>query len=919
MRLTRRIWLGGLAAAAVAAAMLLPAPAWAGFGIKRWEAGTCTSAGCTKTTPNEFYTQAAGHPRFGITDFELNTNPTTGAPEGKIKELRVDIPPGLSVNPFATPQCTPTQLTSAIGCPSDTQVGEARLKVHFLAVIPAEITAPVYNMEPPPGTPLEAAFTPAPGEFVHIVGGIDWSGDYHEFFTIQKIPNGIAELVESRLIFFGEKELGGELPFITMPSSCLGPQTSHLKVASYEGGEDSSSFTTPVGVSGCDKVPFKSQIAVAPATAQSDRPDAATVEVKLPQNADANGINSSTVDDAHVTLPEGMTLNPSAANGLEACSDAQFGNGTTNPVQCPAGSQIGTVTIETPNLPPGSLTGGVYVGQPLENEPQDGPLAPESGREYRIFMDGEAPGYGVSVRLLGMVSASAASGRLTTAVLENPQIPFRDFIVKLDGSHVPLANPLLGTPTAGAPGAGASCGLASPSAVFAPYSANPPSLSLAGSPFAVDFDGKGGACPSPLPFAVGQSAQSQPSTGGSATSFTLGLTREDGNQYMSRVATTLPPGLVAKVPAVVQCGEAEAASDKCPAASQIGTASVSAGSGPNPLTLSGAVYFTGPYAGAPFGLLVAVPAEKVGPYDYGTVLTRATVSIDPYSARVTVASTLPTIVGGVPLRLKAITVSVDRPGFMLNPTNCGVLATETLLTSTFGQSALVSTPFQATNCGALPFKPLFSASTSAKTSRRNGASLTVKVGYPAGPQANIRSVFAQLPKQLPSRLSTLNKACPQATFNADPAACPPQSRVGSAGATTPTLPGALTGTAFFVSNGGAAFPNLDIVLNGPNRIEIVLVGATNIARGITSSTFASIPDVPVSSFELKLPTGPFSALTAHGSLCAQRLFMSTTIAAQNGAAVRQNTRIRVAGCRHRHHRHRHHRRHRHRHHRHRHR
>lgn len=917
MRLTRRIWLGGLAAATVTAAVLLPAPAWAGFGIKRWEAGTCTSAGCTKTTLNEFYTQAAGHPPFGITDFELNTNSTTGAPEGKIKELRVDIPPGLSVNPLATPQCKLSELASLTGCPPDTQVGEARLKIHFFAIIPAEITAPVYNMEPPPGAPLEAAFTPAPGEFVHIVGGIDWSGDYHEFFTIKEIPNGIAELVESKLIFFGKEEMGGQLPYLTLPSSCAGQQTSYLQVRSYQEEQDSASFTTPVGVNGCDKVPFKSEIAVTPATAQSDRPDAATVEVKLPQNADANGINSSTLADSHVTLPEGMTLNPSAANGLQVCNDAQFGKGTANPVQCPAGSQIGTVTVETPNLPPGSLTGGVYVGQPLQSEPQDGPSAPESGREYRIFLDAEAPRYGVSVRLLGMVSASTASGRLTTAVLENPPVPFSDLVVKLDGPHVPLANPLLGAPAPGAPGAGASCGLATPSAVFAPYSANPPALSLTGSPFAVDFDGKGGACPSPLPFAVGQSAQSQPNTGGSATSFTMSLVREDGNQYISKLATTLPPGLVAKVPAVVQCGEAEAAANKCPAASQIGTASVSAGSGPNPLTLSGAVYFTGPYAGAPFGLLVAVPAEKVGPYDYGTVLTRAAVSIDPYSARVTVSSALPTIVGGVPLRLKAITVSVNRPGFMLNPTNCGVLATETLLTSTFGQSALVSTPFQATNCGALPFKPLFSASTSAKASRRNGASLTVRVGYPVGSQANTRSVFAQLPKQLPSRLSTLNKACPQATFAADPAACPPQSRVGSASATTPTLPGALTGTAFFVSNGGAAFPNLDIVLNGPNGIVIVLVGATNIARGITSSSFASIPDVPVSSFELHLPTGPFSALTAHGSLCAKRLFMPTTITAQNGAVVRQNTRIRVAGCHHR--RHRHHHRHHHKRHRHRHR
>jgi hypothetical protein len=877
MRLTARIWLA--AGLSLVLATAVPAGAQAGFGIAKWEAGTCTSPGCTAENPKEFYTQAAGHPPDGITDFELKTNPTTGAPEGHIKELRVDIPIGLSVNPFAVPQCTQAQLESLAGCPLTTKVGEAQLKVHLLSVIPAEITAPVFNMVPPPGKPLEAAFTPAPGEFVHIVGGIDWSGDYHEFFTIKEIPHGLAELVESRLIFFGQSELGGELPFITMPSTCLGPQTTFLKVASYEGAEDAKSFTTPVGASGCGEVPFKPAIAVTPSTTQSDRPDGATVEVKVPQNPDPNGINSSTLQDAHVTLPEGMTLNPAAANGLEACTDAEFGRGTERPITCPPGSQIGTATVETPNLPAKALIGAVYVGQPLTNDPVSGP---ESGQEYRIFIDAEAPRYGVSVRLLGSVKANATTGQLTTAVLENPQVPFSDFIVNLGGPHVPLANPL-------------RCGPAVAGAVLLPYS-SPAAASLLSSPFTVDFDGKGGACPSPLPFALGQGAHVQPTTGGSTSSFTLDLARQDGQQYVSKLATTLPPGLVAKVPSVPLCAEPQAAQGKCPAASKIGTVTVSVGAGSNPLTLSGTVYFTGPYAGAPYGLLVAVPAEKVGPFNYRTILTRATINIDPHTARVTVASTLPTIVGGAPLRLRTLRVTVDHPNFVLNPTNCATLATETLLTSTFGSTQLVSTPFQATACDALPFAPRFGASTNAKASRKNGASLTVKVGYPTGAQANVKSVFAQLPKQLPSRLSTLNKACAEATFNANPAACPRESNVGTAAVTTPVLPGVLTGNAYFVSHGGAAFPDLDIVLRSPGGVEVILVGNTNITGGITSSTFASVPDVPVSSFELKLPTGPFSALTANGNLCAKPLVMPTTITAQNGKVVKQNTHIAVSGC-----------------------
>lgn len=884
MRSKSRIWLIGMA---FAVAALMPATAQGAFGIHKWEAGTCTSPDCTAENPKEFYTQAAGHPPDGITDFELNTSSPMGAPEGRIKELRVDIPVGLSVNPFAVPQCKQAELESLAGCPPASEVGEARLKVHVLKVIPIEeIKALVYNMEPPPGRPLEAAFTPAPGEFVHIVGGIDWSGDYHEFFTIKEIPNGLAELVDSRLIFFGPNELGGELPFITMPSTCLGPQTTFLKVVSYEGEEDSKSFTTPVGASGCGEIPFEPEVAVTPSSTQSDQPDAATIEVKVPQIADPTKINSSTLKDAHVTLPEGMTLNPAAATGLEACTDAQFGRGTENAVACPAGSQIGTVTVETPNLPAKTLTGAVYVGQPLSNDPVSGP---ESGQEYRIFIDAEAPRYGVSVRLLGSVSANASTGQLTTAVLENPQVPFSDFIVTLGGPHVPLANPL-------------RCGPATGSALLAPYS-GAPAANVFSAPFDVDFDGKGKACPSPLPFALSQSTAVHPTTGGSTSSFTLSLSRGDGQQYVSRVSTTLPPGLVAKIPSITLCGEAEATQHKCPAASQIGTVTVAVGAGLTPLTLSGTVYLTGPYAGAPYGLLVAVPAEKIGPYDFGTIFTRATIAIDPHTARVTVAATLPTIVGGAPLRLRSVTVSVTHANFTLNPTNCGVLSTETLLTSTFGSTQLVSTPFQASGCAALPFAPTFSASTNAKASRRNGAELTVKVGYPAGAQANISSVFAQLPKQLPSRLSTLNKACTEAVFNANPAACPAESKVGSAVVTTPVLPGKLTGGAYFVSHGGASFPDLDVVLESEGGVEVILVGNTNIAKGITTSTFASIPDVPVSSFELKLPTGPFSALTANGSLCAKPLIMPVTFTAQNGKVVKQDTRIAVAGCRPSHHRH----------------
>jgi hypothetical protein len=288
-----------------------------------------------------------------------------------------------------------------------------------------------------------------------------------------------------------------------------------------------------------------------------------------------------------------------------------------------------------------------------------------------------------------------------------------------------------------------------------------------------------------------------------------------------------------------------------------------------------------------------------GPFDLGggacdCVLTRAGVSVDPHSASVVVTSALPTIVKGVPLRLRTLSVTVDRRNFLFNPTNCGALATQTTLTSTFGADQALTSPFQVTDCRALKFKPSFAAATSGRTSKATGAGLQVRISQPAQ-EANMRSVVVELPKQMPSRLTTIQQACPEATFAANPYACPRGSKVGSATVATPVLSGRLTGPAYLVSHGGAGFPDLDLLLED-RGVRVIVVGNTNIRRGVTTSTFATIPDVPVSSLALDLPAGPYSALAATGSLCAKPLIMPTTITAQNGAQVKQNTRIAVAGC-----------------------
>jgi hypothetical protein len=847
--------------------LALAAPAaQAAFGVteKDFEAGTCTTDACEySSAPTAFYTQAAGHPPYGITAFELNSKAAGiggHEPEGALKRVRVEIPPGLAANPQALPKCSRATF-EADGCPADTKVGEDQLSVYVLAAN-ATIDGTVYNLEPTPGLPLEFGIhVEVPlvaNEHIFLEGHVDWSGDYHEYFEINNISKEIPVL-KSKLIFEGQ---AGDGNFLTLPSVCSSSTTSYVEVESYEGEISKTDTHTPVGVEGCDKVPFKPTAEVKSETSTSDQPDGTTTVVKVPQKAGSTEINTADINDAQVTLPEGLTLNPSAAHGLEACTKGQIAIGSTSPVTCPAASKIGTVTIET-DLPPKTLTGNVYLASPA-----GGPITKPP---FTIYLDAEST-YGVSVRLEGTVTPNPSTGRLTINFDKNPQLPFSELILKLNGgTNAPLANPL-------------SCSGGSTEFAFTPYTGL--AAAVGSSPFATT------GCASPLPFSISQTSASSSATAGAYTSYTLNFQRANGQQYLSQLSAVLPPGLVGDIPSVPLCGEPQAANGECPATSNIGTATVTVGAG-EPYTFTGPVSLTGPYNGAPYGLSVPVEAAA-GPFDLGRVTTRATINVDPYSARVIATASLPTIVQGVPLRLRSLSVAINRNQFLFNPTSCDLMATNTQLTSTLNTSELVSSPFQVSGCSSLPFTPSFAASTNSHANKPEGASLQVTLKQP-GAQANIRSVVAQLPLQLPSRLATLHEACPEATFAAGFAGCPPLSKVGTAEVKTPVLPLPLKGSAYVVSHGGAAFPDLDLVLEG-NGVRVILVGNTDIKGGITTSTFASVPDVPVSSFSLTLPMQKNSLLSPYGNLCLKPLMMPTTITAQSGKVFKQETRIAVSGC-----------------------
>jgi hypothetical protein len=517
---------------------------------------------------------------------------------------------------------------------------------------------------------------------------------------------------------------------------------------------------------------------------------------------------------------------------------------------------------------------------------------------FRMVIELRDDAHGLDFKIPGQVQANPQTGRLTATFDDNPQFPFEDIALQFkSGARSALSTP----PT---------CTEQATDAKLYPY-ARPEEVTERVSSFQLTSGPGGAPCPGAvLPFNPGLNAGVSDVEAGAFTSFLTTFTRSDADQHMQGVAVTMPKGLLGSLVGLPLCGETQANAGTCSVDSQIGSVTAGAGTGPTPFYVTGGkVFMTTGYKGAPFGLSIVVPT-KAGPYDLGNVVVRARVQIDPYTAQLTVTSDpLPQVVGGIPVDLRLVNVTIDRPGFVFNPTNCAQAQITGQITGVQGTTANVANPFQVTNCAALKFPAQFKVSTSGKPSRANGASLTATLTYPKmtlGKFVNIAKVKVSLPKQLPSRLTTLQKACLASTFEANPAACPVASRIGTATANTPVLPVPLTGPVYFVSHGGEAFPDLVVVLQGYG-VTVDLVGNTHISKqGITSSTFNTVPDVAVGSFQLKLPQGPYSALAANGNLCTAKLRMPTTFVAQDGQEIHKSTPITATGCtKHKAHRHGH--------------
>jgi hypothetical protein len=905
------------------------------FGFEGWHVWASNANGTLDT-------QAGSHPYELSFSYSLNNyfNSSFGygwAPTGLVPEdsplqsrnIEVTLPPGLVGEPGAIPKCTRLEL-DAEECPAGSQLGV--LTVVAAGGLVKDGQAAVYNMVPPTGYPDEIGYIYGPGK-EGIETRFDTSVRTGSDYGLKTLVNDVPErdIVETVLTLWGTpgdqshnpwrgKTLGGfggggcsahcetvsgeTNPFFTLPTSCGAPPAFTIKSNTWQDADTVGEASTqlqdsngnPVGMTGCEHLTFGPTVTTDPDTSKADTPAGLTVEVKAPVAGltNAEGLSSADIQNTTVALPRGIAVNPGQAAGLEACQFSQdgleplpSGEEDDGPPSCPNASKVGTDEIITPLLAK-ALQGNVYL---LQSDPP----------ELKLLV--AASGEGVNVKLVGVVHLDETTGQLVTTFAHTPELPFTNFRLSFSGG----AQAALATPT--------QCGVYGAeqgfSASFESWASPFIGNVFPSAAFAVTSGTDGAPCPSsPLRYAPQLIAGSTTDQAGGYTDFSLLLQVPDDQQRTSRLQFKTPEGLLGMISKVPLCTNAQAEANACPVASQIGHTTVASGPGPYPLVIPqpgqapAPIYLTEGYEGAPYGLSIVVPLH-VGPFVLPTQRVRAKIEVDELTAQLTVTTDpLPQYVGGVPTDLRSIDAVIDKPGFMFNPTGCTPRPFSGTAYGTEGASSPISTAFQMGSCRALTFKPNFKASTSGKTSRANGASLGVKLVYPTAPlganqassQSNIQSVKVELPKKLPSRLTTLQKACTAAQFNANPAGCPAASVVGHATAVTPVLPVPLSGPAYFVSNGNESFPNLIVVLQGYG-VTVHLVGDTFISKnGITSSTFKQVPDVPISSFELNLPEGPYSALAANGNLCKAKLTMPTHFVAQNGAELQQTTPIAVNGC-----------------------
>ncbi|HET7511099.1 MAG TPA: hypothetical protein VFJ65_12720 [Solirubrobacterales bacterium] len=956
-----------------------------------WQAATCKTdepvggepkVHCSAQTAGAFYTLAGGHPPIGFTQYIIKHKSGTGKvepagievptaevedPEGdqSIKTLRVDLPPGLTVNPNAAPKCSLAEFENKVGefhvptCKEGTIVGREEITlVTTIAGVPAPsppfpagqtlpkgfiippsessgTKIPVYNLQPKPGEPALFGFVAAGKEVVFLETEVSWQNDFHESFTINlpKQEPPFATLI-SRLVNFGQ-EAGnkglvkeGNGTYINNPTTCFDPEqfpnlySTWFRAHSY--GEEDPEFpfgSTPfeakvesstgelIQQEGCETVPFGPGVEVEPGTKEIDSPAAPTVNTTLEYlTGEESEQQESHLRKAVETLPQGMGLNPSGAQGLQACTDAQFKKGVrTYENECPAASKIGTVEVESPPLER-PLEGDVYVGEQKSRDPQ-------SGEEFRILVEAKEEEEGIDARLVGNVKADPNTGQLTAVFNEQqvgelagklpeglPQVPFTSVRIHFDKAKAVLTSP-------------ATCSPATTTGEMTPWARPDEVVKISSEPFTLSTDPNGGSCPKTMAerkFAPSYKALVESTQGGAFSPFHVHIARTDGQQELKVVNVTLPKGLTGKLAGIPYCseteiaaaagnsGKAELAKPSCTAASQIGTVDTASGTGNNPLHLGGKAYLAGPYKGAPLSMVTVTPAVA-GPFDLGTVVVRVALNVNPETAQINaVSDVIPDVYGGVKLDLRSINLSIDRHEFMVNPTNCAAQSTTGTISgggadptnpAAFSSYAFAPDPFQATGCNSLGFKPKLKVQLFGGTKRNKFPRLTATLTARKG-DANIARTALTMPHSLFLEQGHIGTVCtrPQLASHT----CPKASVYGNAEASSPLLEGKLKGQVYLVSS-NHKLPDLLADMRG--QVEIYLRGVISSKHGGLKSVFNNTPDVPVNKVVLKMKGGKKSLLVNSTNTCAKPQKAVLNIKGQNGKKVKNNKfKLKIESC-----------------------
>ena len=850
-------------------------------------------------TPGTQPPQAGGVPPEVDTGAELRSQALanfdfpgfiTVSPPESFRDVVVHVPPGFVGYPTATSQrCTAEQLQERAGgtaqvpnCPRDSQIG--------LALVNGKDTVPVYNLVPSLGTPAEFGFF-YQGLIVHLRAKVRPS-DYGIDIVTSKAPSSVpitkfevqlwgvptasshdlvrADCTELLLGANGSScpSTAPRVPFLRLPTSCGGPLSWSMDINTYVHPETfHHASTTTAAPAGCGLNPFDPSFTLVPSSLAPHSAVGVDTVVSMPQVFGPSGIAPADIRRVVVQLPDGLTVNSSSADGLKACTDGDLRLGVDGAAACDPASKIGTVTVRTPLLDH-EIGGSVFLRTQNSDDP-------ESGQLFRLAIELRSDDDGVDVKLPGSLRADPSTGQLTATFDNLPQLPFDAMTLHFKtGSRAPLASP-------------STCGVKTTNVDFLSWG----DVSLHGtSQFTVS------GCKPPQ-FAPTFQASVQNAVAGSSSPMYVSLGRTDDDQEFSGLTIDTPRGLLARVKDADQCSNAAAATGNCPAASLIGHAKVAAGVGSTPFWVTnGRVFLTESYKGAPYGLAVVVDAIA-GPFNLGTVVVRQAIHVDPRTAQLSVVSDpFPTIVKGVPLHVRAVRVAIDKPRFMVAPTNCSTQHVGGTATSVGGLTAALSSRFKVGSCKDLKFAPKLALYVGSKHHTTRALSTPFKAVLTQTPgQSNMKSVRVQLPGTLAALLNVVQRACTLDQYNAGRCA---GSRAGSAVATTPLLRKPLRGGAFFVKHPGRPLPDLMVALRGD--ISIDLVGRVSVVDNKYLTTdFDTIPDAPVSKFTLSIVSGSHGPLGVVTNLCSKRGQRSAALVqmkGQNGASITRHTRLHIRGC-----------------------